>query len=328
VINIRKILIYNSGGGLGDSIQLFPLLLSLKKYFKSSTFYYLGSHQNHFEKKLKNYNIQLKTVNLDLEYFGFRWWHFFSVKKKIVNKGIEKFDLIIDLQSKIRNTIILKQIPAKYFFSSTFNFFFCDGKKNYLKKSRSISVTMLANLEIFLDNPLEIIEYSTKNISKRYHDEAKRLLPDNNYIGFSVTQGNEYRRKGWHIDKFINLAKKCISDGKRIVFFVEKSEAVLINHIKTELPDSLFPEHRSEIACPALVTTLASRLEGAITIDNGVMHMIGLTKIPMIVLFGPTNSKKFAPDGSNIEIIDSKVIYKSEDINKITVQDVLKKINF
>jgi ADP-heptose:LPS heptosyltransferase len=78
---------------------------------------------------------------------------------------------------------------------------------------------MLANLEIFLDNPLEIIEYSTKNISKRYHDEAKRLLPDNNYIGFSVTQGNEYRRKGWHIDKFINLAKKCISDGKRIVFF-------------------------------------------------------------------------------------------------------------
>jgi ADP-heptose:LPS heptosyltransferase len=103
---------------------------------------------------------------------------------------------------------------------------------------------------------------------------------------------------------------------------------VLINHIKTELPDSLFPEHRSEIACPALVTTLASRLEGAITIDNGVMHMIGLTKIPMIVLFGPTNSKKFAPDGSNIEIIDSKVIYKSEDINKITVQDVLKKINF
>jgi ADP-heptose:LPS heptosyltransferase len=58
------------------------------------------------------------------------------------------------------------------------------------------------------------------------------------------------------------------------------------------------------------------------------MHMIGLAKIPMIILFGPTNSKKFTPLGSSIEIIDSKEIYKSENINKITVQDVLKKNNF
>ena len=32
--SMKKILIYNSGGGLGDSIQLFPLLLSLKSHFK------------------------------------------------------------------------------------------------------------------------------------------------------------------------------------------------------------------------------------------------------------------------------------------------------
>ena len=38
----KKILIYNSGGGLGDTIQLFPLILSLKNYFNSSDFYYLG----------------------------------------------------------------------------------------------------------------------------------------------------------------------------------------------------------------------------------------------------------------------------------------------
>ena len=36
---------------------------------------------------------------------------------------------------------------------------------------------------------------------------------------------------------------------------------------------------------------MATRLEKAISIDNGIMHMIGLANIPMIVLFGPTNSK-------------------------------------
>ena len=52
------------------------------------------------------------------------------------------------------------------------------------------------------------------------------------------------------------------------------------------------------------------------------MHMIGLTKIPMIVLFGPTNAKKFTPKNNNIKILDSKKIHGTKDINSITVDEV------
>ena len=52
------------------------------------------------------------------------------------------------------------------------------------------------------------------------------------------------------------------------------------------------------------------------------MHMMALANIPMIALFGPTNSKKFSPKVKNIKILDSKDIYKSSDISKITVDDV------
>ena len=48
--------------------------------------------------------------------------------KKIMT---EKFDLIIDLQSKFRNTLILKKIPTKFFYSSTMNFIFCTKKLIY-----------------------------------------------------------------------------------------------------------------------------------------------------------------------------------------------------
>ena len=65
----KKILIYNSGGGLGDAIQLFPLILSLKNHFKDSTFFYIGAHQNHFNERLKEFNVNLETINLDLKYF-------------------------------------------------------------------------------------------------------------------------------------------------------------------------------------------------------------------------------------------------------------------
>ena len=79
---VKKLLIYNSGGGIGDSIQLFPLILSLENLFKKSEIYYLGAHENHYLGRLKEYNIKVKTLNLGLKYFGFRWWHLLVVKKK------------------------------------------------------------------------------------------------------------------------------------------------------------------------------------------------------------------------------------------------------
>ena len=60
---INKILIYNSGGGLGDSIQLFSLILSLKNHFNKAEFFYLGAHDNHYENQLRDYNIKIKTLD-------------------------------------------------------------------------------------------------------------------------------------------------------------------------------------------------------------------------------------------------------------------------
>ena len=332
---MKKILIYNSGGGLGDSIQLIPLILTLQNYFNKTEFFYLGAHPNHFEGKLKEYNVKIKTLNLGLKYFGFRWWHFlvakkrfidlgtekrFVARKKSINQELDKIDLIIDLQSKIRNTMILNKIPHDHFYSSTFNFKFCTKKIEYSPNNH------LENLSNFLNKNITISKFNPNNLQEKYKAEAKRLLPDKNYIGFSLTQGNVYREKSWLINNFMDLATKINEKNKVPVFFVEKKETELVNQIKSKVGNALFPEHHSNITCPALVTALASRLNLAISIDNGVMHMMGLANIPMIVLFGPTDSEKFAPKIDSIQILDSKTMYKSKDINSITMHDVFKLI--
>ena len=314
---MEKILLYNSGGGLGDSIQLFPLIISLKNHFKKSKFYYLGAHSNHFNGKLKEYNIHLETVDLGLKYFGFRWWHLFFTKKRISKKGFNKFDLIIDLQSKLRNTLILKKIPHKHFYSRTLGGFFSS------KKITTNSSNHLENLSLFLEEDVIELSYKVEKLPKNILIEAKKLLPNTNYVGFSLTQGNEYRKKSWSIYKFTSLANKILSKNKTPVFFIEKDKVELIEKIKNQVPSAIFPELNSKLSCPALVTALASRLSSAVTIDNGIMHMMALSNIPMIVLFGPTNSKKFAPKNKFIKILDSKNLHKSKDINKITVDDVL-----
>ena len=43
----------------------------------------------------------------------------------------------------------------------------------------------------------------------------------------------------------------------------------------------------------------------------------------MIVLFGPTNSEKFAPKNRFTKILDSKTLHKTKDIDSINVDEVL-----
>ena len=313
---MKKILIYNSGGGLGDSIQIIPLLLSLKNHYRRSNIFYLGAHQNHFDNKLKEYNIKVHTLDLDLKYFGFRWWHLLFAKKKSQKKIESKFDLIIDLQSKFRNSLILKCIPHEHFYSTTFKNLFSTKKIKYFSKNH------IENLSIFLGEKIKYINFNCNKLPKNLINEAKKLLPKTNYIGFSITQGNEYRKKSWSIYKFISLANKSLIKNKTPGLFIEKNQEHIIEKIKNQVPGALFPETNSEVSCPALVTALTSRLDQAVSIDNGVMHMMGLADIPMIVLFGPTNSEKFAPKNNYIKILDSKKLHKTKDIDSITVDEV------
>ena len=313
---MKKILIYNSGGGLGDSIQLISLILSLQNHFKKSKFFYLSAHTNHFKDKLKEYGVETETLNLHLKYFGFRWWHLLFTKKYFNRNNSTKFDLIIDLQSKFRNSLILKRIPHYHFYSTTFKTIFSTKKIQFKSKDH------LENLSLFIEEKIKFIDFDCNKLPKNLTKEAKRLLPKTNYIGFSITQGNEYRKKSWSIYKFISLANKVLIKNKIPVFFIEKNQVQTIEKIKNQVPSAIFPEINSKLSCPALVTALSSRLDQAVSIDNGVMHMIGLANIPMIVLFGPTNSEKFAPKNNYIKILDSKKIYNTKNINSITVKQV------
>ena len=313
---MKKILIYNSGGGLGDSIQIIPLILSLQNHYKKCRLFYLGAHQNHFNNKLKEYDIKIETLKINLKYFGFRWWHLFIVKNNFKKINENKFDLIVDLQSKFRNTLILKRIPHVDFYSTTFKNIFSSKKINFKSKNH------LENLSFLLGETIKHINFDINKLPKNLINEAKKLLPKSGYIGFSVTQGNTYRKKSWSIYKFISLANKVLIKKKTPVFFIEKNQEHIVDKIKNQVPSALFPEINSQLSCPALVTALSSRLDQAVSIDNGVMHMMGLANIPMIVLFGPTKSKKFAPKNNHTKILDSKIIHNNIDIDSISVDEV------
>ena len=319
---INRILLYNSGGGVGDALQILPLFNTLKNEFRNANFFYLCAHKNHFNSSLKDLNCHIDTLNLDIEYFGFRWWHLLIVKRRIKKYNIKKFDLIIDLQSKIRNSLILKMIPHKYFLSSCYNFKFSKPSLS-IKKMNKINDNMLQAVNSILSTSCKLIDYDISKIENKFDIESKKLLPKDNYIGFSITQGNVYRKKEWPLKNIVNLCNILKQSNKTPVFFIEKKNMELKNKIQKLIPYSLFPEHESNLSSPALVICLGKRLDFVITIDNGVMHMLSLSKVPMISLFGPTDSEKFAPEYEKSIALDSKKIHNTKNISAITVEDVL-----
>ena len=124
------------------------------------------------------------------------WWHILFSHKKAKQKTNEKFDLILDLQTKFRNSLILKKIPHNLFYSRTFNGFFSS------KKIKSKSDDHLENLSLFLEEDVIKVDFKVNKLPKEIINEAKKLLPNSNYVGFSITQGNIYRKKA---GQFTNL---------------------------------------------------------------------------------------------------------------------------
>jgi len=320
---INRILLYNSGGGIGDALQILPLINGLREEFKNANFFYLCSHQNHFNSSLNDLNCQIETLDLNIKYFGFRWWHLLKIKNELKKSTTQKFDLIIDLQSKIRNSLILKQIPHTFFISSCFNFMLSKPSLKINPISKKVNDNILNAINMSFKIKAKLIDYNINEIDKKFVDEANKLLPEDNYVGFSLTQGNVYRKKEWPLEKIFKTAHALKDKNKIPVFFIERKNSQLKNKIQNIIPFAKFPEHETNLNSPALVTCLAKRLDFVISIDNGIMHMIELAKIPMILLFGPTSSEKFAPNQKNIIVLDSKKIYKTKDISAISPEDVL-----
>ena len=71
--NIKNVLLYNSGGGLGDSLLMIPIIQWLKDYYQLSKIYYIQNGiQKYFETSLKDFdNGFVHTINFLPENYAF-----------------------------------------------------------------------------------------------------------------------------------------------------------------------------------------------------------------------------------------------------------------
>ena len=324
--NFNNILFINTGGGIGDALLCLPIFQYINKNFSpKNLFYYSADLENFwFEEKLKEYRPKnLITIKNFPLHYGFENKHIKYSKKLIKNFNFKNFDLIIDNQTRLKNTFIYKKLPHKYFISPSVNFLF--SKPFALKKKDKNLISRLINYLNKVFGFQDLPDYNIE-IPQNYLDMAKSLMKDKKkYIGFSITAGHPTRIREFKINEIIKTAN-YFSKNFKPTFFIEDKYKEIKDLIKKEVDNSFFPEElvSNELKKPMMVTALGNFTEFNITIENGISHMLSFSKTKNYK-FCNDSAYKFKPLNNNTIIYDCEKTNKK--INELTSEEIINFIN-
>jgi ADP-heptose:LPS heptosyltransferase len=215
-------------------------------------------------------------------------------------------DVVLDTQSRLVTTMVLRRIPHRLFISPAAGFRFSDrrpppGAASPISVRRGFHT--LVELAAGRDLPFE----TTVAVGPAYHAAAARLLPGGpRYVGFAPGAGG--RAKCWPLERFLFVARMQVRAGRVPVFFLGPQERDWLPGIAAAVPEARFPEqeYQGESAGPLLGIALAGRLAAAVANDAGGGHILAASGIPVLTLFGRTNPAKFAGDAPNRIVLSAR----------------------
>lgn len=328
-INPLKIAVYVGLDFVGDGLIKLPFIRSLRQVFpKARITWIAGTHKSEFKHSLTPLVVNLIDEVIEEAQIGFIGVSEATTRERIRDLGNlfkppingRKFDLVIDTQTHVLTTLIVRTIKHNFFLSGSANFFFSDMKPDAnFKRKLNLSQRLVQLAEIASGDEIKVPPPPLP-LDKKYRHLAKTALPDNqNYIGLAPGAGDI--RKCWKLKNFISVAKNISKKNRIPVFFLGPKEHRWLKLIKQKAPKSIFPEwgkyRKKNIQGPAFVIALAERIRCAVSNDSGTAHMIDAGGCPIIKVFGRSLPGKYTGLTAGSLSIDSRD-FGSTDINKIT----------
>ena len=323
----KSILVYSGGEAIGDALYKLSFIKTLRYNFPDSKITWLaGQGKTEYSYNLKPLVNNLIDEVVDNLKIGVNPFIEF-IKPSPIKK---EYDVIIDTQTVVLPTLCLKKIKHKIFLSASAKWIFSDLKPNNFS-IKDTSLNDRLNIFIKLINNNEV-KYGKKDIKieDKYIKLSNTLLPKGKtYIGISPGAGD--KAKIWPLNKFVKLAQRQVNKNRIPVFFLGPDEKNLLEIIKKDVPQAIFPEWtdtaiKSGLKGPILVIALAKKVNVAIANDSGTGHMFAVAGTKLISLFSKHNSIKYAPNTKELIILDSKK-WGGVDPNLIPLQEVEKSIN-
>ncbi|MEJ0071732.1 MAG: glycosyltransferase family 9 protein [Pseudomonadota bacterium] len=302
----RTILVYVGAELIGDGFIKLPFIRALRAAFPDATITWLaGKDRTVYAHMLRPLVAGLLDHVIEAAGIGVR------ARELIGSRPLagQRFDLVIDTQSRVLTSLILRRVRHGVFISPAAKFRLSDRrprpgyrKPKHLHYRLFDLIALAAGHAIAMPVPAPLPADVTA--------DAVRLLPDGPiYIGFAPGAGNRF--KCWPLDRYVDLAGRQIARGRVPVFILGPAETEWHAELAAALPGARFPNQDAP-ACgiatgPLLTLALAQRLAAAVANDGGGGHILAESGVPLVSLWGPTAVDKAYPMARRLKLVTAQM---------------------
>ncbi len=298
----KKVLIYVGLDLLGDALIKLPMLKSIKEVFPNAKItWFAGKGKSAYKNSLKQLSEKLIYKTLDDYNYGS------SILDFLKKPPLDEYDIVIDTQKRVLTTLLLKRIKTKIFISPCANYIFSDLVPRK-KKIKNLSKHLVSLVEIFSPRKIKFLN----------------ILDNKNSNRVGICPGASVIWKKWMIENFIEVAEYLIRKKLKPVFILGPKEKDLERNLNRAFGQRIILFKSID---PMQTIKMAKTLKAGISNDTGCGHLMASAGIPVVSIFGPTNSEKFSPIGNPMNTsISSQESLKSKDINSIPTNLVIRLI--
>lgn len=215
-------------------------------------------------------------------------------------------DMIIDTQTIVRSTLLLRRLPHRLFISPALRFLLSDRRPPGRRLAGNLTQRLLQLFRLASGRPDLAPRYRLQ-VPQVCRQAAAALLPDGpEYIGLAPGAGG--RDKCWPLERFLALAREQQRLGRAPVFFLGPRERDWAGEIRAAVPEARLPEQEANpaLAGPLLALALAERLRLGVANDAGTGHLLAAAGAPLVSLFGRTSEEKFIEAGGPRRIVRAR----------------------
>lgn len=301
----RTILVYAGLELMGDGFIKLPFARAVRAAFPEAHITWLaGKGRTVYAHELAPLVEGVLDEVIECAGIGSDWRELFR-RRPLADR---RFELVIDTQSRVVTTLILRRLRHDRFITQAGKFWLSDARPSRgYRKPKHLHHRLFDLIALAAGAPPP--EPRPGPLPADSVAQAKRLLPDGpTYIGLSPGAGN--RGKCWPLENFIALAQGQAARGRVPVFILGPAEADWRDQLATAVPSARFPNQdaaRDGIATgPLLTLALGQQLAGAVSNDSGGGHILAESGVPLVSLWGPTVVAKAYPMARRLKLVTAQ----------------------
>jgi ADP-heptose:LPS heptosyltransferase len=298
---VQSILIYSMGEVIGDGLIKLPFIAGLREAFPMARITWCAAkgetvYAGPLKAVVAGYIDEILTA-------GPTGDAVLDVLPWVKPFGGRTFDLVIDTQENLRRSLVARRAAKSAFVSAAAQARKPDWPVAVV--DRLARLLVLATDGAGAPRPLALAHPDAAAA-------ARTLLPTAHfggpvYIGLAPGAGGQDKR--WPLERYLELARRIETSGRKAVFFFGPDEAADAQAARAAVPGALFPEKDrtdgfTDVKGPLLAIALAGRLTAAVANDAGPGHMLAAGGAPLLSLQKDhRKAVKFRPAAQRLELL-------------------------